>query len=83
MSKKRSKGVEEARSELPRILEEAERGQSTIITRHGKPVAAIVPLSRLSAQSQEPLTTVSGSGRGLWDRAGGRSLRKLRDEWTR
>src|SRR5579862_6326491 len=40
MPRQSSKGVEEARSELPRILDEAEHGRPTVITRHGKPVAA-------------------------------------------
>lgn len=84
MSRNRNKGVEEARSELPQILQQAEKGEPTVITRHGRPVAAIVPLSAYTAgKRQEPLTALAGSGRGLWGRASGRTLRKLRDEWSR
>jgi prevent-host-death family protein len=46
MSRQERKGVEDARSQLPTLLAEAERGRSTIITRHGKPIAAIVPVGR-------------------------------------
>ena len=38
------KGAEEARNQLPDLLEAAEKGRSTIITRHGRPVAALVPI---------------------------------------
>ena len=38
------KGAEEARNQLPDLLDAAEKGRSTIITRHGRPVAALVPI---------------------------------------
>lgn len=37
-------GVYEAKTQLPRLLEEVERGQTVTITRHGKPVARLVPV---------------------------------------
>ena len=78
------KGAEEARSQLPALLDAAERGRSTVITRHGLPVAAIVPFAAYSAAvRQEPLIPVAGSGRGLWGKDSARTLRKLRDEWSR
>ncbi|MGO4712213.1 type II toxin-antitoxin system Phd/YefM family antitoxin [Bradyrhizobium sp. 2TAF24] len=47
----------------------AEKGCSTIITRHGRPVAALVPIEAYGAAvRQQPLLPVAGSGRGLWDR---------------
>jgi prevent-host-death family protein len=33
----------EAKAHLPRLLDDVERGETLIITRHGKPVARIVP----------------------------------------
>ena len=78
------KGVEEARSQLPDLLDAAEKGRSTIITRHGRPVAALVPIEAYgAAMRQQPLTPLEGSGRGLWGRDSTRTVRKLRDEWTR
>jgi prevent-host-death family protein len=78
------KGAEEARNQLPDLLEAAGKGQSTIITRHGRPVAALVPIEAFgSAVRQQPLTSVAGSGRGLWGKDSARTLRRLRDEWTR
>lgn len=78
------KGAEEARNQLPDLLEAAEKGRSTIITRHGRPVAALVPIEAYGAAiHQAPLVPVAGSGRGLWGHNSTRTLRKLRDEWSR
>jgi prevent-host-death family protein len=78
------KGAEEARNQLPDLLEAAEKGRSTIITRHGRPVAALVPIESYGAAiRQQPLLPVSGSGRGLWGKNSTRTIQKLRDEWSR
>jgi prevent-host-death family protein len=78
------KGAEEARNQLPDLLEAAELGQSTIITRHGRPVAALVPVEAYGATvRQQALTPLAGSGRGLWGKKSAQALRKLRDEWQR
>jgi len=78
------KGAEEARNQLRALLDAAERGLSTVITRHGLPVAAIVPIAAYSAAvRQQPLIRVAGSGRGLWGKDSARTLRKLREEWSR
>jgi prevent-host-death family protein len=77
------KGAEEARNQLPHLLEAAERGQSTVITKRGRPVAALVPINDyLAAVPQKPLQPLAGSGRGLWGRNSARTIRKLRDEWS-
>ncbi len=84
MSSVQRKGAEEARNQLPDLLDAAEKGRSTIITKHGRPVAALVPISALDASSRQlPLIPLAGSGRGLWGKDSTRTLRKLRDEWTR
>ena len=78
------KGAEEARNQLPDLLDAAQKGRSTIITRHGRAVAALVPIEAYdSAGSQQPLLPMAGSGRGLWGKDSTRTLRKLRDEWSR
>jgi prevent-host-death family protein len=78
------KGAEEARNELPDLLAAAEKGRSTIITRHGRPVAALIPISAYDAVARQPsLLPLQGSGRGLWGRSSTRTIRKLRDEWSR
>jgi prevent-host-death family protein len=63
------KGAEEARNRLPEVLDAAEKGHSTIITRRGRPVAILMPISGSGAAiGQPPLTPWQGSGRGLWER---------------
>jgi hypothetical protein len=48
------------------------------------PVAALVPIGSYGiATRQRPLLPAAGSGRGLWGKGSTRTLRKLRDEWSR
>lgn len=80
----RRKGAEEARNQLPDLLDAAERGRSTVITKHGRPVAALVPMEAYDAAArQESLMPVAGSGPGLWGKNSARTVRKLCDEWSR
>ena len=41
------KGAKEARAQLPNLLDTAEQGQATLITRHGRPVAVVAPVGAL------------------------------------
>ena len=78
------KGAEEARNQLPALLEAAEKGRSTVITRHGRAVAALVPISAYGATpSQQSLIPAAGTGRGLWGRDSRQTIRRLRGEWRR
>jgi prevent-host-death family protein len=80
----RRKGAEAARNQLPALLAEAAQGRTTVITRHGRSVAAIVPIGgMLRGARQRPLLQLAGSGRGLWGRESARTLRRLREEWDR
>jgi prevent-host-death family protein len=85
MAKDSQKGAEEARNQLAHLLEDAEGGRSTIITRRGRPVAALVPMAayRGGHGHQQPLLRLEGSGRRLWGKDSRRTLTKLRDEWSR
>lgn len=84
MSETRHKGAEEARNQLPELLKAAEAGHATIITKHGRPVAALVPIEVYSStRRQQSLLSLKGTGRGLWGKDSTRTLRKLRDEWNR
>ena len=84
-----AKGAEEARNTLPALLDLAERGKSTIVSRHGRPVAAIVPIAlyeaiqRAQRPQQRSLLSLGGSGAGLWGEDSMRTIREMRDEWTR
>ena len=41
----RTVGAFEAKTHLSQLLERAEKGEEIVITRHGKPVAKLVPIS--------------------------------------
>ena len=78
------KGAEEARKTLPALVDSAAKGRTTIITRHGQAVAAIVPVIVARFQiKQLPLMSLVGSGKGLWGRDSTRTIANLRDEWSR
>ena len=84
MSRSNRRGVEDARNQLPALLAEAERGRSTIITRHGRSIAAIVPVNSMAGgPRQKSLLGLAGTGKGLWGKNSTKTLRKLRDEWER
>lgn len=84
MSTPSQKGAEEARSQLPALLDAAEQGESTVITRRGRSIAALVPIEAHAASArQQSLLAVEGSGRGLWGKNSARTVRKLREEWER
>jgi prevent-host-death family protein len=84
MAKPLRRGAEEARNQLPQLLTAAQRGRQTIITRHGKPIAVLAPISENGQTNpQRSLLPLAGSGRGLYGRDSGTFLRNLRDESDR
>lgn len=76
-------GLEQARNELPRVAEEAHGGQVRILTRRGRPVAAIVPveLALAGQRSAGSWIALRGTGKGLWGRSAAREVEDLRSEW--
>ncbi|MBK8998683.1 MAG: type II toxin-antitoxin system prevent-host-death family antitoxin [Myxococcales bacterium] len=81
MSKK-SYGAEEARTLLPELLERAHHGKASMITKHGKPYAELVPVGTASAgRPRLAFVSLAGSGRGLWGRDSRTAVKRLRDEW--
>lgn len=84
MAKVESKGAEEARNQLPDLLEAASRGSSTIITRRGKAVAVLVPVQDFSPRGrQKSAANLRGSGKGFWGRSPASAIARMRDEWDR
>ena len=80
-------GLEQARIQLPSIIANAHAGIRSIITKHGKPYAAIVPLQDIqktsrSAQLAAGILSLRGTGRGLWGAHVGQTVSDLRDEWS-
>ena len=80
MSTRKVVGIEQARAQLPAIVAQAHQGQISVVTRHGKPVAAIVPMDMARAHHRQPgLLALRGSAKGLW--RGVQGLKALRGEW--
>ena len=78
------RGAEDARKTLPELLDAAENGRTTVITRHGREIAALVPIRAYRTGSrQKSLLPLTGSGRGLWGSNSTESIAALRDEWER
>ena len=78
------KRAEEARAHLPELLDAAERGETTIVTRHGKDVAAIVSIDAYQKfAKQASLLPLAGTMRGYWGEDSANTIRELHDEWER
>ena len=84
MSTVQCKGAEEVRNQLSDLLDAAEGGKSTIITRHGRPVAVLKPIVEYRpVERQASLVPLAGSGRGMWGKDCTRTIHQLREEWDR
>lgn len=82
MAAKRTKGVQEARQELPALIEAAHRGSTTIITKHGKPYAAIVPVNETRGSHRGvTVAQLRGSGKKIWKKDAADEVTRLRNEW--
>jgi prevent-host-death family protein len=82
-SAQQTKPAEQARQEFPALLSAAANGQTTVITRRGEPLAAVVPLNEVRTRKPASLVPLFGSGAGMWGKHVSRTIDKLRDEWTR
>ena len=86
MSAMTNYGLEQARIQLPMIVAEAHAGARSIITKHGKPYAAIVPIEDIQKSPNDAdlasgILALQGTGRGLWGAHAGQTVSELRDEW--
>ena len=84
MTRNTTYGLEQARIHLPQIIAQAHTGVTSVITRHGKPYAAVVPIEDLEKTRATPgVLALRGMGKGLWGRLSGATVTELRDEWDR
>jgi len=76
-------GSETARAKLPELLELAHHGSSTVITKHGRPYAVLMPISAVSPKRRgvSPLS-LAKTGIGLWGNDSSQSVARMRDEWA-
>jgi len=75
-------GVYDAKTHLPRLLDEVERGETVTITRHGRPVARLVPVSAASKRTvEETIQAIREFRRGR--SLGGLKIKDLIEEGRR
>ncbi len=79
-------GLEQARAQLPHIAAEASAGYGSVITRHGKPVAVVVPMEawqalQASGAKAAGILALRGTGRQVWPGSASQAVTELRDEW--
>lgn len=75
-------GSEGARKRLPALLERAHHGNPTLITKRGKPYAAIVPVSALAQrQAGIDIRDLRGTGKAFWGKNPADWLKRIRNEW--
>jgi prevent-host-death family protein len=60
-----SVGAYEAKTQLSRLLHEVARGKSIVITKHGVPVARLVPARRNDARPEEVISALRQARRGV------------------
>lgn len=74
-------GAYEAKTHLPRLLEEVAAGESITITKHGAPVAMLVPVQKPNRSLEEVAASIRATRKG--STLGGLSIRELIDEGRR
>ena len=76
-----SVGAYEAKTHLPRLLEEVEGGQIITITKHGRAVARLVPAGPTPTTAGEAIAELRSARIGV--RRGRTPVRKMIDEGRR
>jgi prevent-host-death family protein len=74
-------GVYEAKTRLPELLARVEQGERVTITRHGKPVAALVPAGTGDPPVTEVITALRAFRKGR--RRGRMSVRAMMTQGRR
>jgi prevent-host-death family protein len=75
-------GAYEAKTHLPRLLDQVERGDTVTITKHGRAVARLVPVSSRSSITPEAVIAALRTAR-VGVRHGGDSVREMVEEGRR
>jgi len=60
-----SVGAYEAKTHLPRLLDEVAAGKSVVITKHGVPVAKLVPVSSQGPAPSDVIVALRQARRGV------------------
>ncbi len=76
-----SVGAYDAKTHLPRLLKEVERGETITITKHGREVARLVPVDKRSIPTEEVIEALRAARQGV--RRGRSSVRRGRSSVRR
>lgn len=74
-------GAYEAKTHLPRLLKRVAKGERITITRHGVPVAELVPVGQRTMTAAEAVTRLREFRKGV--ELGGVSIRELIEDGRR
>lgn len=74
-------GAYEAKTHLPRLLEQVEAGEVVTITKHGREVARLVPVNQAAGKVEDVISDLVSARRGV--RRGRVSVRRMIDEGRR
>ena len=74
-------GAYEAKTHLPRLLDQVERGDIVTITKHGRAVARLVPVSSRTSTPEAVIVALRSARVGV--RRGGDSVREMVEEGRR
>jgi prevent-host-death family protein len=68
----------EAKTHLPQLLDEVERGATIVITRHGRRIARLVPeAQRRQQEIDEALDNIKKLGRQIREESGGATVEEI------
>jgi prevent-host-death family protein len=68
----------EAKTHLPQLLDEVERGATIVITRHGRRIARLVPeAQRRQQEIDEALDNIKKLGRQIREETGGATIEEI------
>ncbi|MBT2324109.1 hypothetical protein J7E62_17305 [Variovorax paradoxus] len=75
-------GLEQGRNTLPELASRAHSGEPSLLTRHGKPYAAIVsPDVLMKGRPRPRFLNLRGTGKGLWGKSPAKAIDHMRNEW--
>lgn len=77
----KSVGAYEARTHLGRILEQVERGETVVITKHGREIAKVIPADQRPSDPEDVIAALRAARKGV--RRGRDSIREMIDEGRR
>lgn len=78
----RTIGIEQGRNTLPQLALRAFSGEPSMLTKHGKPYVAIVPLDMVkrAPAGNSSFLALRGTGKGLWGEQPAQMVAQMRDE---